>query len=172
VIEPSLAGASEVRRCFLPYVLAEASAREPEPASPGPPNAPCAAPPLGLDLDGTLDEHRAFFATLSHLWPGKVYVITYRDSRVKAEADLARLGIRFDEVVVVNAFEQKAREIARLGIAAYFDDQDEVLRHVPEGVTVFKVRNGGNFDFEDARWLYSRKTGKSIDEPRAGEGSR
>jgi hypothetical protein len=73
-------------------------------------------------------------------------VITYRHDQAKAEADVARFGIRCDEVVVVSSFEQKAAEIAQRGISVYFDDQDEILMHVPEDVTVLKVRNGGNYD--------------------------
>jgi hypothetical protein len=54
----------------------------------------------------------------------------------------------------VNSFAEKSDVIARLGIKVYIDDQDEVLMHVPESVTVLKVRNGGNFDSKDRMWLY------------------
>lgn len=115
---------------------------------------------LGLDLDGTIDENPQFFGLLSRLWPSKVYVITYRDDHKRAAEDLARYGIRYDEIVLVKTFQQKAVEIARLGIGVYVDDMDEVITHIPENVTVLKVRNGGNF--EDGKWLYSKGTGKVV----------
>ncbi len=100
-----------------------------------------------------------FFRTLSHGWPGKVYVVTYRTDQAKAEADVRKFGIRCDQVILVNAFGAKARVIAEKGIAIYFDDQDEMTGEIPETVTVFKIRNGGNFDFERKKWLYSDQTG-------------
>ena len=117
-------------------------------------------PPLGLDLDGTIDQDPFFFGLLSRLWPGEVHVITYRDDLDGAKADLDDMAIRYDTVVLVNSFEQKACEIERLGIGVYFDDMDEVITHIPDTVTVLKVRNGGNF--VDGRWLYSNKTGRKV----------
>jgi hypothetical protein len=34
--------------------------------------------------------------------------------------------------------------------------------HVPEGVTILKIRNGGNYDFEERKWLYSEQTGRLV----------
>ena len=117
---------------------------------------------LGLDLDGVIEENPQFFGMLSHVWPGKVYVITYRDDHAKAVSDLFHFGIHYDDVILVNSFAEKADVIARLQINVYIDDQDEVLMHVPETVTVLKVRNGGNFDSKDRKWLYSLKTGRQV----------
>jgi hypothetical protein len=120
------------------------------------------APAIALDLDGTIDEAPEFFRVLSACWPGKVFVITFRDDREKAERDVASFGIRCDEVIVVRTFEQKAVEIAKRGISVFVDDQDEILMHVPEGVAALKIRNGGNYDFESNQWLYSKTTGRQI----------
>jgi hypothetical protein len=38
-------------------------------------------------------------------------------------------------------------------IDVYFDDQDECVVGVGERTTVFKIRNGGNFDFGAKQWL-------------------
>jgi hypothetical protein len=119
-------------------------------------------PTLGLDLDGTIDEAPLFFQILSHRWPGKVYVVTYRKDQAKAEADVQRFGIRCDEVILVDSFGAKAKVIAERGIAFYFDDQDEMTADIPESVKVFKVRNGGNFDFDQKKWLYSDRTGINL----------
>jgi hypothetical protein len=118
-------------------------------------------PALGIDLDGTVDAAPDFFRFLSSSWPGKVYIITFRDDRVKAMADAARLGVQA-EVVLVNSLQEKADRIRELGIKVFFDDMDEVLLHVPEDVAVFKVRNGGNFCFDTRKWLYSKQTGRQI----------
>lgn len=34
--------------------------------------------------------------------------------------------------------------------------------HIPEDITVLKIRNGGNFDAESRQWLYSAATGRQI----------
>ena len=123
---------------------------------------PSLPPALGLDLDGCIDEAPDFFRTLAQVWPGDVFVITYRTDQAKAEQDVAKFGIRCDEVILVSSFSEKAEVIAERGVSIYFDDQDEILLHIPEGVTVFKIRNGGNYDFEARKWLFSEQTGKMI----------
>ena len=123
---------------------------------------PSFPPALGLDLDGTIDEAPEFFRTLSKVWPGEVFVITYRNDQAKAEADVAKFGIQCDEVILVSSFDGKAEVIANRGISIYFDDQDEMLLNIPENVTVLKIRNGGNYDYEERKWLYSEETGRMI----------
>lgn len=119
-------------------------------------------PAIGLDLDGTIDEAPAFFAALTYAWTGRVVVITYRDDRQRALDDLDRSGMRYDELVLVNSFAQKAEVIRDKKIGVYIDDQDEILMHVPEGVVVLKIRNGGNFDYDTTKWLYSAQTGEQV----------
>lgn len=119
-------------------------------------------PPLGIDLDGCVDEFPGFFQTLTHVWPGKVYVITFRDDPVRAKADLDRHGVRYDEVILVNSFDRKAEVIVEKGIQTYIDDQPEMLRNIPPHVNVMLMRNEGNYDFSDRRWTLSTQTGKLI----------
>lgn len=119
-------------------------------------------PAIGIDLDGTIDEAPGFFADLSHSWKGKVYIVTYRDDAEKAKADALRHGVRCDEVILVNSFEEKSKRISQLGIEYFFDDMDEVIQHVKPECKVFKVRNEGNFCFDSKKWLYSDKTGSQI----------
>jgi len=118
--------------------------------------------PIGLDLDGCIDEAPAFFGPLSQIWPGKVFVITFRRDYQKAEDYVNRFGIRYDELILVDRFEAKAEVIVEKQIGIYFDDMDEMLMHVPETVTVFKIRNDGNFDFPAKQWLFSKITGRQI----------
>lgn len=117
---------------------------------------------LGLDLDGLLDEATNFFSLLTRIWPGKVVIISYRSGYAKAESDLNRLGIDYDELVLVDSFDAKADVIAEKNIGIYFDDQPEMLKNIPENVHVLLFRNGGNFDFEDQRWIFSDRTAKLI----------
>ena len=124
--------------------------------------SPTLLPPIGIDLDGTIDESLPFFQWLSHTWPGGVLILTYRTDREKAVSDLVKLGIRYDTLVLVSSFAEKAVVIAREGIRIYFDDQDEMTADIPEDVTVFKIRNGGNFDFDVKKWLYSDQTGRRL----------
>lgn len=117
---------------------------------------------IGLDLDGCIDEAPHFFAPLSHLWLGDVYVITYRRDFAKAKEYVESFQIRYTELILVERFEDKATVIADKNISVYFDDQDEMLMHIPDDVTVLKIRNGGNFDPMSRQWLYSTKTGRQI----------
>ncbi len=119
-------------------------------------------PAIGLDLDGTIDEAPAFFAALTQSWPGRIVIITYRDDRSKALDDLARYGVRFDELVLVSSFAEKAVVLREKKIGVYIDDQDEILMHVPEGVVVLKIRNGGNYHYNTSKWLYSARTGEQL----------
>jgi hypothetical protein len=120
------------------------------------------SPSIGIDLDGTIDEAPEFFRLLTNLWPGRIYVITYRDDYARAVADVQRHGIKYDQVVLVDSFRAKAERIAELRITVYFDDMDEILMHIPEGVAVMKIRNGGNFDYTLRKWLYSKQTGREL----------
>lgn len=117
---------------------------------------------IGFDLDGTIDESPGFFKILAGLWPGRVYIITYCRDRQKAVDRLAEFGIKYYELVLVDEFEDKAKVIAEHDIKVYFDDQDEMLKEIAPEVIVFKVRNGGNFDFDRKLWLFSEQTGRML----------
>src|SRR5437763_1229446 len=107
---------------------------------------------VGLDLDGLLDELPEFFAFLTAALRGAghfVAVLTYRDpeSRPRTEAQLAALGVTYDELHFARSLSDKGRLCSELGLDVYFDDQDECIQGVGERTTVFKIRNGGNFVF-------------------------
>lgn len=129
-------------------------------AAQGAPSSPL--PSLGIDIDGCVDEAPLFFQILTNCWPGKVFVISFRSDQAKAEAYLAQFKIRYDELILVPSFEAKAEVIREHGILVFFDDQPEVLKHIPESVNVLLFRNGGNFDFDDQKWMFSEKTGKLV----------
>jgi hypothetical protein len=117
---------------------------------------------VGLDLDGLLDERPDFFLFLSvALKAGGhfVAVLTYRDpaSRLRTEEKLASWGITYDELRFARSLADKGRLCRELGLDVYFDDQDECVVGVDETTTVFKIRNGGNFDFGTKKWLSNGK---------------
>ncbi len=119
-------------------------------------------PTLALDLDGTITDAPIFFNILSNYWPGTVVVITFRKDRAKAEADLREHNIRFDELILVTSLEEKAKVIQERGFGIMFDDQDECLQGISPDRAVFKIRNGGNFDYGTQQWLYSERTGRRM----------
>jgi hypothetical protein len=117
---------------------------------------------IGLDLDGLLDEQPEFFALLTVALRASGYfiaVLTYRDpeSKARTETQLATWGIAFDELRFARSLQDKGRLCQELGIDVYFDDQDECIQDVGKETTVFKIRNGGNFDFEQRKWLSTAK---------------
>jgi hypothetical protein len=119
-------------------------------------------PTLGIDIDGCIDECPDFFRILTHCWPGKVIVVTYRRDRGRAEDVLRKYAIRFDELILVSTFEAKAEVVREKDIRTYFDDQPEMLKNVSATTNVMLVRNEGNFDFADRRWMFSDHTGKKV----------
>ncbi len=60
-------------------------------------------------------------------------------------------------ISIARSLSDKGRLCRELGIDLYFDDQDECVVGVDERTTVLKIRNGGNFDFEEKRWLSTAK---------------
>jgi hypothetical protein len=119
-------------------------------------------PSLGIDIDGCIDEAPIFFRILSHNWPGEVFIIPYRKERAPAEAVLAKYNIRYDELILVDSLDAKAEVISQRGISIFFDDQPECLKDVDSMRHVFLIRNGGNFDHDDRKWVFSEETGKMV----------
>lgn len=119
-------------------------------------------PSLGIDLDGCVDESPIFFSILTNYWPGQVYVVTFRQDREKAIADLAKFNIKYNELVIASSFNAKSKIIIEKGILVYFDDQPEMLKDIPSTVNVMLVRNEGNFCFDNKLWMLSDATGKII----------
>lgn len=119
-------------------------------------------PSLGIDIDGVVDQAPMFFNTLTGTWPGKVFVVSYRDDREKAVEFLKKYNIHYNELILVNSFEEKAKVIQENCISVFFDDQPEMLKEVSPNCKVMLVRNEGNFDFEDKKWMLSKHTGKIV----------
>jgi hypothetical protein len=84
-----------------------------------------------------------------------VVILTYRDPEREdaTRAELAGWGIAFDDLVLAPSLDAKGRLCEEHRIDIFFDDQDECIAPVPERTLVFKLRNGGNFDFDSRRWL-------------------
>jgi len=121
---------------------------------------------IGIDLDNTINENAttvAFFAFITNAFRGnsEIYIITNRDEDdYDATVDeLDELGIHYDYLVITA---DKERVILDNDISIYFDDTDEYFINLPETVTVFKIREGGNFDFLKHKWIYGSKTGFDI----------
>ena len=113
---------------------------------------------IGLDVDGLLDEQPAFFSLLSTALRAAghfVAILTYRDplKRDHTGSQLAAWGIAYDELHFARSLSDKGRLCRELELDIYFDDQDECVVGVGESTTVFKIRNGGNFDFAAGKWL-------------------
>lgn len=117
---------------------------------------------IGLDIDGLLDERPEFFAFLSTALRAAghfVAVLTYRDParEDQTKRQLAGWGVVYDELHFARALSDKGRLCRELAIDIYFDDQDECVVGVDEATTVLKIRNGGNFDFAEKKWLSTAK---------------
>ena len=83
-------------------------------------------PSLGIDIDGCVDEAPVFFSLLTKSWPGKVFVISFRDDREKAQAVLTKHNIRCDELILVSSFAAKAQVIRANDIRVFFGSSEDL----------------------------------------------
>jgi len=120
------------------------------------------SPSLGLDVDGCIDESPSFFSILTKTWSGNVFIVSMRSDLEKLKNFLAEQEIRYDNIFLVKRFEDKAKIIVENGISVFIDDQPEVLKHIPDTVTVLLFRNNGNFHYGEKKWMLSRETGYLI----------
>lgn len=103
---------------------------------------------IALDIDGTIDRHPEFFAHLSQSLSSaghRVVVITFREDERETAAALEAWGVRFHELIVndldeqltVGVLEWKGVVCRRLGVDVFFEDDLEVLAHVPDDIVCF-----------------------------------
>ena len=121
---------------------------------------------IGIDLDNTINENEntvSFFSFITNAMKNQweIFIITNRGEEYTRETkeELEELGIYYDHLVITA---NKADFILQNGISIYWDDTDEYFLELPESVTVFKIREPGNFDFKRHKWFYDQKTGKKI----------
>lgn len=104
---------------------------------------------LVLDIDDTITHAPEFFQALTHALVGaRVTVITYREERDEAAAELAAIGVRHDDLITsrdtrypltpgepMDAW--KARIVMGLGADVFFEDMPEVIHRIEPPVKVF-----------------------------------
>ena len=124
---------------------------------------------IGIDIDNTINESSntiALFSLITNALRDKVeiHIITSREksegSKKETMAELDEYGIYYDELKITS---DKYNYIMNNGINIFIDDTDEFFIHLPESVTVLKIRESGNFDFNQHKWVYGDKTGINID---------
>lgn len=123
---------------------------------------------IGIDIDHTITTDKnsvEFFRILTHLLipENDIYIITNRNEsdREDTEQELSILGIRYNKLIITD---KKAEYIKAHGITIFFENTDEYFLEIGPEVTVFKIREPGNFSFPEKKWIGSKKTTKMIDE--------
>jgi hypothetical protein len=97
-----------------------------------------------FDIDGTITRHPAFFAFLTQalVQAGhQVLIVTFREDRAAAEADLDRWGIAYHRLITSSleaCFKHgvdrwKAVACREQGVEVFFEDDPDVLAHVDAG---------------------------------------
>jgi len=121
---------------------------------------------IAIDIDNTITASRdsvEFFRTLTTLLISahQIIVISNRNEsdRETTEEELDVLGIRYNKLILTA---DKAEYILKHGIEFVFEDTDEYFLELPETITVFKIRESGNFCFSEHKWIGSPKTTKMI----------
>jgi hypothetical protein len=119
---------------------------------------------VGIDIDGVITEYPDFFRQFSQSMTesgADIYIITNRDPTTRAEIleELREYAIDFNELVITA---NKAEYIVRNEIVVLFEDTDEYFLKLPPTVLVLKVREPGNFDYDEQKWVYGPKTGRLV----------
>ena len=122
---------------------------------------------IAIDLDNTITADKnsiEFFSVMTHLLIAehRIYILT--NTTPNTEQDIAEeldyLEIEYNEIVITA---NKADYITDHNITILFEDTDEYFLELGEEVTVFKIREFGNFDFAEKKWIGSNKTVKMVD---------
>ena len=102
-----------------------------------------------LDIDDTITHAPEFFGSLTRaLADSRVTIITYREDRDDAIAELEAFGIRYDDLISSDDSryplapdepldEWKARIVMDLGPDVFFEDMPEVIHRIEPPVKVF-----------------------------------
>ena len=124
---------------------------------------------IGIDLDNTINDNAntiALFSLLTNALKDKaeIHIITSREnsekSRQETIEELDKYVIHYDKLTITS---DKHSYIIDNGITVFVDDTDETFLNLPENITVLKIREPGNFDFDHHKWIYGNKTGINID---------
>lgn len=105
---------------------------------------------IGIDIDGTITRCPAFFALISHALIAaghRVVIVTFREDRESAAADLGGWGVAYSELVTwsfagnagLDMFAWKGAVCAERGIEILFDDDPQVLSALPANVVSMMV---------------------------------
>jgi hypothetical protein len=118
-----------------------------------------------LDLDDCITAAPTFFSTFSRCLKdcAEIHVVTHRplDQLDMTIEDLKQLGIHYDHLELTH---DKLAYVLEQGITVVFEDTDHYFKYMPEHITVFKIREDGNFDFKSRRWIYSDKDGVHVED--------
>jgi len=122
---------------------------------------------IAIDFDNTITADKnsiEFFSILTQLFIAehRIYIITNREPGTEQEIadELDSLGIEYNEIVITP---NKAEYIRDHSITIFYENTDEYHMELDENVLVFKIREPGNFDFSEKKWIGSNKTTKMID---------
>lgn len=112
---------------------------------------------IALDLDNTItgsSQSIEFFSLLSQLFINahEIIILTNREPGTEQEIadELKNLNISYSAIIITA---EKAEFILKAGIQIFFEDTDEYFMNLPEEVLVFKVREAGNYDFLQKKWI-------------------
>ena len=122
---------------------------------------------IAIDLDNTITEYPEFFSLMTNALHSfaEIFIITNREksirSRENIKDELEKMNIFYHHIIITS---EKANFILENDINVFMDDTDEYFLELPENVCVLKIREPGNFDFGQKKWIYGNSTGIDIDD--------
>jgi len=102
------------------------------------------------------DKYRGIIGTIGHV--AEILIIASRPDYDESEVctRLNGLGFGFDRIILTSSISECVR-IQKCDLFISSDDSE--ICEIDQGTTVLKVREMGNFDFEDLLWVYDSRTG-------------
>jgi len=119
---------------------------------------------VGLSFENTIEA----FPDLFRLITGRIRDVAELhilisgqwDDIATVEARLSSLQIGYDCVAHVG---DNPKYIEEQDIKIVISDDDSLFCSLPKEIIVLKLRESGNFDFEDAKWVYLKDHGVTVD---------
>lgn len=128
---------------------------------------------IGIDIDNTITASRhtvEFFRILTRLLISEhnIIILSNRDEtdQENTEEELDVLGIRYNKLVLTD---DKASYVLKNNVQYLFENSDEYFLTLPTEITVFKIREEGNFNFTSHKWVSSYRNTELIDEQKYGK---
>lgn len=122
---------------------------------------------VAFDLDGCITSYPQLISILTQALSSnpdvEIIILTAREpskeSYTQTKVELDEMRIYYHKLIITD---EKQKYIRKNGVKLFLDNQDENFQGLGPGVCCMKIREEGNYDYSNFKWLFSDRTGKMI----------